>query len=99
MTKILLGGTLFFKVDGTNTQLLFFSDKFSVASPFWLGIWTEDHSVWYGLDNQPILDESLAWNKGEPTNPGSEEKRAASFEGGLLDIAGLYTLKFLCDLS
>ena len=93
-----LGGTLFFKVDGTREQLEFFDTKFN-PGPFWVGIWTEDYQTWYGMDDEAIPDELLAWHDKEPNGIGYENRMGAT-NGGLFDVTGYHEIpSFFCDLS
>ena len=92
-----LGGRLFYRVDGTKTQVQDLHSKLGAA--FWTGIWTDDHVTWQGPDGEVIPDSLLAWNSPqEPSIGKSGQTKVAGGGAGLKDLSPLSELMSICDM-
>ena len=94
-----LGGSMFSNFDGTESQLLFFAEKFN-NQHFWLGVYTNDHQDWLSVDDDDVVDpELLRWRDGEPNNGGGNSNYVSSKDGSLGDDQEHHEVSSVCDIS
>ena len=66
------GGNLFWNLDGTQDQLRSFWTRLG-EEDYWIGIHTDDHTVWKNVDNEVVQSSLLNWRYGEPDNNQNSE--------------------------
>ena len=94
-----LGGKLFYNVDGTESQLMFFAEKLNYHL-FWLGIYTKDHVDWLTVDDYIISDPDLLnWKATQPQNAYGDSNYVSSEEGVLSDDREYHKMYSICDMS
>ena len=94
-----LGGKLFYNVDGTESQLMFFAEKLNYHF-FWLGIYTKDHVDWLTVDDYIISDPAqLNWKDGQPENVYGDSDYVSSKDGALSDNQEHHEMYSICDMS
>ena len=92
-------GELFSKVNGTSEQLEFLREKMD-NQKFWLGIYTEDFSVWKSMSGETIPEDKLVWQSGQPNNFGGiEDKIFIKDAPALRDIKASDQFWFICDMN